>query len=73
MITVVRVLFGFVSQFLLPRVLGIYFATDDAPLLCDPAERSDDTDARDDVESFLAFFDRGGGSKLKMNRNFRSL
>ena len=75
-ITVVRATFGLASSFILPLVLGISFAvTDDARLLLrDPvAECSDNSEAREDVESFRAFFERGGGSKLKMNRSFLSL
>ena len=75
MITVVRATFGLASLFILPLVLGISFAaTGDARLLvCDPVERSDDMEAREDIESFRAFFERGSGSKLKMKRSFRSL
>ena len=75
MMTVVRETLTLVSSFVLLLVLGISLAaTDNARLvLCDPFERSDDTEAREDVESFRVFFDRGGGSKLKMNRNFLSL
>jgi hypothetical protein len=74
-ITVVRATFGLASSSILPLVLGISFAiTDDARLLLrDPVECSDNSEAREDVESFRAFFERGSGSKLKINRSFLSL